>query len=86
MAALFSDTDPRAEAIMIGLLRRMTPEQRLERSFELRATVVALARARILHDHPDAPDRDVRMRIFSLWHDAATMRRVWNWDPDVEGY
>jgi hypothetical protein len=71
---------------MIEIVRRMTPAQRLHRSFELRACTLRLARARILQKHPDATPREVQLRLASLWLDAETMRRVWGWDPVIQGY
>lgn len=86
MTALARDTTAEAEARMIEILRRMTPAQRLHRSFELRACVLRLARARILATHPDALPREITLRLASLWLDAETMRRVWGWDPAAHGY
>ena len=86
MTTLSCDTHPRAEAVMIEILRRMTPAQRLQRSFALRDAAQGLARSRILVEHPGASPHEVQMRLASLWLDAETMRRVWGWDPDVEGY
>jgi len=83
---LASDTDPRAEAVMLDILRRMTPVQRLRRSFALRQRVLTIARSRILRDHPQATAREIRLRLASLWLDADTMLRVYGWDPRVEGY
>lgn len=71
---------------MLDILRRMTPVERLERSFALRHTVLELARSRIVGEHPGASARELKLRLASLWLDAETMRRVWGWDPDVEGY
>jgi hypothetical protein len=71
---------------MIDILRRMTPAQRLHRSFELRACTIRLARARIRQKHPGASAREVQLRLASLWLDAETMRRVWGWDPVTQGY
>jgi len=71
---------------MVEILRRMTPLQRLQRSFELRHAALALARARVLREHPNASPREVRLRLASLWLDAETMRRVYGWDPALQGY
>jgi hypothetical protein len=86
VTVLSADTDPRAEEVMLDILRRMTPVQRLRRSLALRHSVLSLARVRILRDHPEASPREVSLRLASLWLDADTMRRVWGWDPDVEGF
>ncbi len=65
----------------IEFLRRMTPEQRLQRSLDLRAAEIAVTRDRIRREHPNADEHELEMRLFSSWHDAETMRRVWGWQP-----
>ncbi len=71
---------------MIEILRKMTPAERLRRSFELRETTLELARQRIRKWHPNIDEHELRMRLFSLWLDADTMRRVYGWDPKEKGY
>lgn len=85
VVTLASDTDPRAEVVMIAILRRMTPAQRLHRSFALRRSVLALARSRIVRAHPDASEQEVKLRLAALWLDRDTMRRVWGWDSVTAG-
>ena len=36
--------------------------------------------------HPDATSREQQLRLASRWLPAETMRRVFGWDPDREGY
>jgi hypothetical protein len=82
---VISDTDPRAEEIMVEHLRRMTPAERLHRAFELRHAALTLARARIRRWYGDIDEREMQLRLAALWLDADTMRRVYDWDPDVKG-
>ena len=82
---MISDTDPRAERVMIEHLRRMTPAQRLHRASELRAAALTLARSRIRSWYGDVDEREMQLRLASLWLDADTMRRVFGWDPDTKG-
>ena len=86
MKTLSADTDARAEAVMIERLRRMTPAERLRRSFDLRATALALARVGLRRRYGELPEREVRWRLAALWLDAPTMRRVYGWDPAIKGY
>jgi hypothetical protein len=81
VSTLSSDTDARAEAIMVEHLRRMTPGERLRRACELRAGAVALARAGLKSRHPSIGADELRLRLASLWLDPDTMRRVYGWDP-----
>ncbi len=32
------------------------------------------------------PERELRLRLASLWLDRETMIRVFHWDPEPEGY
>jgi hypothetical protein len=86
MRTLSPDTDPRAEAVMIEVLRRMTPAEKLERVFSLRRMTLDLARVRIRERHGAVSEREERMRLASLWLDKETMRRVYGWDVEAEGY
>jgi hypothetical protein len=52
----------------------------------LTATTHQLALADIRRCHPNADEREQRLRLVSRWLDAAMMRRVFGWDPDVMGY
>lgn len=71
---------------MIEGLRAMTPAARLHRAFELRACALRLARAGIRRRHGNIGDGEMRLRLASLWLDADTMRLVFGWDPEREGY
>lgn len=80
-----NDTYPRAEEVMIEHLRRMAPAERLHRACELRAAALTLARSRIRRWYGDIGEREMRLRLASLWLDGETMRRVYGWDPDDKG-
>jgi hypothetical protein len=81
-----SDTHPRIEELQLAGYRRMTPAQKLAIVSKLTATVHQLALADIRRNHPEAGEREQRLRLVSRWIDAATMRRVFGWDPDAMGY
>jgi Ser/Thr protein kinase RdoA (MazF antagonist) len=87
MSILFGeDTSPEAEAILIQGYRRMSPAQKLHRVEDLTRTVQLMALARIRTQHPNATEREVKLRLASLWLDAETMRTIFGWDPSVQGY
>jgi len=54
---------PKAEAFYVGVLRRMTPEQKWQAAFELWQLAVEIARAGVRADHPDWPDAQVRAEV-----------------------
>jgi len=86
MTLLSSDTPPEMEAILIDGYRRMSPAKKLARVHALNRAVQQLAVARIWERHPDATDREVQLRLASLWLDQETMMLMFGWDPVREGY
>jgi hypothetical protein len=52
----------------------------------LTQAVHRLALADIRRRHPQADERERRLRLVSRWIDADTMRRAFEWDPDVISY
>ena len=80
------DTDPAIEKLLVEGYRKMTPTRKLEIVNALTVTVQTLALADIRRRHPLADEREQKLRLASRWLDPATMRRVFDWDPDVQGY
>lgn len=56
-----TDTDPETARVHRELLRRAGPARRAEMAFSLSATVIALARAHIRRQHPDASEEEVAL-------------------------
>jgi hypothetical protein len=83
---LSPDTEPKAEEIMLGIYRRMPITQKLKQVSELTRAIQEAALADIKRRHPDADERELKMRLASRWLDAETMRRVFGWDPEREGF
>ncbi len=82
MSALFGDdTAPEVEALLIAGYQRMTPAERLERACDLSLAVRQLALARLRSEHPDASERELRLRLAALTIDPETMRRAFDWPP-----
>lgn len=81
-----NDTHPSVEELQLEGYRRMTGAQKLAIVSRLTAAVHQLALVDIRRRHPAADLREQRLRLVSRWIDAATMRRVFGWDPDVMGY
>lgn len=81
-----SDTAPEVERLLIEAYRAMSPAEKLARVAALNGALVALATARIRGQYgPELSDRELRLRLAALWLDAETMRRVFGWDPAVQG-
>jgi hypothetical protein len=83
---LFTDTDPNIEAMMISGYRKMEPWKKLALSEAMTQTVMQLAAARIRKQHEGISERELLMRLGSLWLDRETMVKAFGWDPDIEGY
>jgi hypothetical protein len=87
MSPIPSDTPPDVEEILLERYRRMTPEERLMRAFDMSRAVQQLALARIRAEYgPDLSEREERLRLASLWLPRETMIEVFGWDPEIEGY
>ena len=86
MKPLSDDTHPEIERLWIDGLRRRTPAQRFHRIGELNATLQRLAEIETRQRHPDAPEREIRLRVAARRLPAELMRRAFGWDPDREGY
>jgi hypothetical protein len=83
---LFSDTDPTIEEMMINGYRSMTPAEKLSLSWAMTQAVRKLAAARIKKQHVGISDRELQLRLASLWLDRDIMVKAFGWDPEKEGY
>ena len=87
MKPLFDDTSPEVEAMLIEGYRNMAPLKKLKRVIALNRAVEQLATARLKTTYGgDMTEHQLRLRLASLRLDRETMIRVFNWDPEVEGY
>jgi hypothetical protein len=64
----------------------MSPAQKLRIVGELYDAAQMLARTGIRARHPDADEREMRLRLAALRLDRETMVRWFGWDPEIEGY
>jgi hypothetical protein len=86
MSTLSVDTSPEAEAVVIEGMRAMPVWRKLRRVKELNQFLQGLALANIRRRHPEADERELSLRLASLWLPSETMKTVWGWDPDREGF
>ncbi len=62
------DTDPETERLMLELLRRMTPAQRLAKAMSLTSSTHAVALAALRLAHPDDSERTLKIRLAArMW-------------------
>lgn len=71
---------------MIQGFREMSPTQKLARVMEMTLAIRQMAMMRIRKQYGAMSEREQRLRLASLWLDRETMKRVFDWDPDKEGY
>ena len=64
----------------------MSPQDKMKRVAEMTKAVQQLALARIRKQYGKISEREQRLRLASLWLNRETMIRVFNWDPEREGY
>ena len=78
------DTCEEIEEIMLAGLRRMTPQEKLRRVWEMNRAVRALAAARLRTQYgPGLSEQEVKLRIASIRFDRATMIAAFGWDPEA---
>ena len=64
---LFEDTSPEAEAVLIALYRKMSPEKKMRQVEELTQGVQLLALSRLREEDPSATDEVLKLRLAALW-------------------
>ena len=81
-----SDTSPEAERLLIEGYRRMPAWQKLHLVEDLNRTVEQLALGDIRRRYPQADEHELKLRLAARYLEPDLMRRVFGWDPAVEGY
>jgi len=80
------DTAFEVERLLVEAYRHMPPWEKARRVTDLVQTLDMLALAGIAERHPQATERERRLRLAALRLDRDTMVRAFGWDPAVEGY
>lgn len=63
---LSADTDPKAAAIQLDMLRRAGPARRLSLALSLSRTVIELSRAGLRRRWPEAGEEEIALRFVAL--------------------
>ena len=85
VAEPLSDTDPRTMEVLIDLLRRKTPEERIALAFELSELMIRFSEAGVRAAYPHASEREVFLRAAARRLPRDLMIRAYGWDPDSDG-
>lgn len=81
-----NDTNPKAEQVLISRLRAIPPGQKFRQIAELIALCRQLAVTGIKSRHPNASDEEITKRLSALCNGPEITKKVYNWDPQKEGY
>ena len=82
----FTDTDPRAMEVWLGLLRRMTPGERIAATLGLTSFALRTSAAGVRTAYPEADDREVLLRVAARYLPRDLMIRAYKWDPEANGH
>jgi hypothetical protein len=74
-----TDTSPDSRAIQLDCLRRMSPDERLERSCAMSNQVKRMAFAAIRRRHPDFSEDEVRLKFIELTYGKSLAEDVREW-------
>jgi len=66
MSALYSDTDPKTEALQIQLWRQASPTRKMHMLAQLNASARLLARTGLRQRYPQAGEDELRRRLAGL--------------------
>jgi hypothetical protein len=75
------DTSREAEEILFAAYRRMTPAEKWARVADLNHAAREFALAGLRRSHPNAGERELRLRLAARRLDRANMIAAFGWDP-----
>ena len=77
MSALYSDTDPKVEALQIELWRQASPTRKMHMLAQLNASARILALAGLRSRYPNASESELRRRLADLVLGEELARKVY---------
>lgn len=84
MSALYSDTDPKIEAMQIQLWRQATPTLKMNMLAELNSFARMLALAGLRSRYPQAGESELRRKLAGLLLGEELARKVYGDLPDAK--
>ena len=81
-----SDTSKEAEQILIEGYRSMSATKKLQQVSALTMAVQRMALARIRTQYGAMNENIEKLRLAALWIPRETMIKLFNWDPEIQGY
>ena len=80
------DTSPEVDRRIFERYSRLAPWEKVRIMDDLRRTADGLAIVGIRRRHPNADEKEIRLRLAALKYGAEITRKFLGWDPDVEGW
>ncbi len=80
------DTHPKIEQMQIEGYRRMSSVEKLKIVEDLTEFVTMLSLSDVRRRHPEADERECRLRVASRWLDPELMKKAFGWDVKEKGY
>jgi hypothetical protein len=86
MATLSRDTSEETERIMLDLLRKKSPAERIKLAAETSEGLRRLAELSVRSSHPGADEDERRRRFAARWLGREWAIRLFGWDPEQHGW
>jgi hypothetical protein len=80
------DTSPDVDALMIERYRSMSAEDKLRMMQDMIDFTAAMQLQEIKLQHPNADERELKLRLASRWTDPKLLKAAFGWDAEVMGY
>ena len=77
-----TDTSPEAYAVQLELIRRMSPLQRLKKTFALSRQVKQMALNAIRRRHPEFDEDEVRLKFIEVTYGKTLADDVRRWQEE----
>jgi len=84
MSSLYSDTNPKMEALQIALWRQATPTRKMEMVAQLNASVRTLALTGLRSRYPKASEAELRRKLADLLLGEELARKVYGEMSDAQ--
>ena len=81
--AEFTDTDPRAMEVWLGVLHEKTPDERIAIAFDLSDFALRMAESGVHARYPQASEREILLGSAALRIPRDLMIRAYGWDPEA---
>jgi len=86
MKILSQDTHPKAEKVLIELLRKAPAWQKCQQISQMIQSCRQLSLVGLRTRYPRESEKELQRRLAALWLPRELVIQVYDWDPENEGY